>query len=130
MAGLGRENPCWGCGQPLCSQPAEVCERAKIAAMQVEHSALRKKVAELTKPDRGLLLNAHASLGAEIARIKGILPDIEKQSRKTPPKTLIAEKEKVAQAKAQLILLTERLQDITSKHNALTERLREMKAWG
>ena len=130
MAGLGKDNPCWGCGQPFCHHPAETCDRAKRAADQAEVSRLRKQVQELTKPSRGQLINEHASLGAEIARIKSVLPDVDKQSRKTPPKTLLAEKAKVALAKIQFFELSQQLEKLTIRHQELTTQLREMKAWG
>lgn len=53
------------------------------------------------KPN-GQILNRYSLLGATIVRLNEQIPQVAKQARKTPPKHLRVEREKVEQAKRQL----------------------------
>src|SRR5882762_8560679 len=82
------------------------------------------------KEERGILINQHAALGSEIVRLLEIIPELMKTAKKTPPKTLVAEKTKVTQAKVLLENATLQLQKALSQHQELTNRLHSMQAWG
>lgn len=51
---------------------------------------------------KGVLINRRATLGARVVYLRERIPALEKAARKTPPKTLKAEKEKVEVAKVEL----------------------------
>lgn len=53
----------------------------------------------------GQKINYKASLRARLTEYRARIPELEKLSRKTPPKTLVAEKTRVEAAKAALPLL-------------------------
>lgn len=53
-------------------------------------------------PTRGDYINRWASAGARIVTLRARIPELEKLSRRTPPKTLIHEWSKVRMAKVQL----------------------------
>jgi len=53
-------------------------------------------------PTRGDYINRRASTGAQLVALRARIPELEKQARKTPPKTLLSEWIKVRVAKVQL----------------------------
>lgn len=53
-------------------------------------------------PSRGEAINRSCWLGSQIVTMLDLIPKLEKQSRKTPAKSLLAEVRKVAQAKENL----------------------------
>jgi hypothetical protein len=53
-------------------------------------------------PTRGEMINRRARLGSEMLRLREQIPVLEKLSRKTPPRTLPAERERVERAKGAL----------------------------
>lgn len=53
-------------------------------------------------PSRGELINRSCYLGSQIVTMLELIPKTEKQARKTPSKSLLAEVRKVAQAKENL----------------------------
>lgn len=52
--------------------------------------------------NRGELINRSCYLGSQIVMMLELIPKLEKQARKTPSKSLLAEVKKVAQAKENL----------------------------
>lgn len=54
--------------------------------------------------------NTRARLGAEIVQLRERITELEKLARKTPPKTLLVEVERVKRAKAELERVRERLE--------------------
>lgn len=54
---------------------------------------------------QGILINKKASLGSEILSIVERIPQLEKESRRTPPKNLVEAKAKVEAAKRDLVKL-------------------------
>ena len=58
---------------------------------------------------RGHRINRAASLGCHVIQLRAQLIELEKLARKTPPKTLLAEVARVAQAKATIEGAKERL---------------------
>lgn len=57
----------------------------------------------------GRRINRRASIGARLVELLRQINETEKQARRTPPKTLVAERAKVERAKVMLpILLAER----------------------
>lgn len=94
--------PCLGCGKSFCSNPTDLCERSTLLNELV---SLRAKVASLTPSEsemRGRRINRKAWLGSQIVSLKERIPALEKLARKTPPKTLLTEWDRVKQAKVQL----------------------------
>lgn len=61
-------------------------------------------------PSKGELINRSCFLGSQIVTLKGLIPELEKQARKTPSKTLLSECKKVEQAKENLPKLKIQLQ--------------------
>lgn len=53
-------------------------------------------------PSRGEVINRSCYLGSQIVMMLDLIPKLEKQSRKTPSKSLLAEVKKVEQAKENL----------------------------
>lgn len=73
-------------------------------------------------PSKGEVINRSCYLGSQIVTMLELIPKLEKQSRKTPSKTLLAELKKVEQAKeslpkmrAELERMQIELQDLKSK---------------
>ena len=130
MAGMSPKDPCPSCGLPYCPNPWEVCEQSRIAADRAELATLRKQVAAFIAPDRGRMLNEHATLGSEIVRLLDSIPELEKKSKKTPPRTLVKEKAEVENAKVLLVQNKERLDKVVKERQALTETLNGLRAWG
>lgn len=64
----------------------------------------------------GHRINRRARIGARLVELRAQIPEVEKQARRTPPKTLVAEKQKVERAKALLPYLV-------IEHDALTAEL-------
>lgn len=60
-------------------------------------------------PTRGEIINRRAATGAEVVALRARIPELEKQARKTPPKTLVAERAKVEAAKEALMVARARL---------------------
>ncbi len=83
-----------------------------------------------SKKDRGRLINRRASLGSQIVALKEQIPELEKTTRKTPPKTLKQEWEKVEAAKKMLPLLKKRLEDLSLEEKGLGVRLTQTGAYG
>lgn len=77
MAGLSPKETCPSCGLPFCALPWEVCARDMIAADRAELVSLRKQLAGMNVgPNRGVLLNQHATLGSEIVRLLESIPEL------------------------------------------------------
>lgn len=76
-------------------------------------------------PSRGHKLNRWASLGMQIVNLKELIPKLEKQARKTPPRNLLAEKAKVEKAKEQLLKLRPQLEAAEVERVTLNQEL-----WG
>jgi hypothetical protein len=53
----------------------------------------------------GHRINRRASIGARLVELRDRIQETEKQARRTPPKTLVAEKQRVENAKATLPFL-------------------------
>lgn len=71
----------------------------------------------------GRAINRCAWLGSQLAALRDRIPQLEKQARKTPPKTLASEWEKVRQAKALLEAARQQRAAMEPEHRALRERL-------
>lgn len=71
-------------------------------------------------------MNEESSLGSEIVRLESSIPDLEKQARKTPPKTLEAEQFKVKKAKVMLVRTNERLAIAKERLKEVKEELAKM----
>ena len=54
-------------------------------------------------PPLGVRINRRASLGARLVELRAQIPELEKLSRRTPPKTLVAERARVAAAAVALL---------------------------
>lgn len=74
---------------------------------------------------RGEMINHRASLGSRIVSLKEQIPSLEKEARKTPPKTLLKEREKVAAAKVQLERLKEELPKLEEEYRQARKELGE-----
>lgn len=68
---------------------------------------------------KGRIINWRASTAAELVRLREALPEIEKQARKTPPKTLLAERAKVDAAKASISTVKETIAMLAEQYEAL-----------
>lgn len=73
-------------------------------------------------PTRGQIINRRAWLGSQIHALRSQIPDLEKQSRRTPPKTLVAERQKVEAAKIALADALVRLPLLEAEYNDLRTR--------
>lgn len=71
------------------------------------------------KKDRGKSINRAAWLSAEIVSMRNAIPELEKQARKTPAKTMLIEREKVAKAKTLLIEIQNRLAEFLQEAQLL-----------
>lgn len=70
------------------------------------HDAFKKAVAwakRMKLRRSGRLINRRAWLGSQIVQLKERVRDLEKLSRRTPPKTLLAECRRVEEAKGRLV---------------------------
>jgi len=76
------------------------------------------------------MLNEHASLGALIVTLLQQIPEVEKAARKTPAKTMIAERAKVKAAQLQLPIMKDNLLKARTEHRQLTLTLECSGAWG
>lgn len=74
-------------------------------------------------PDRGRLINRRAYLGSQILSMRERIAAWEKQARKTPAKTLVAEWKKVQDAKTNLEVAKPQLDEMVSEWNSLKETL-------
>lgn len=75
----------------------------------------------------GEIINQRAYAGSQLVALRERLPDLEKLARKTPPRTLVAEKARVEAAK--LALPAARLELETLEKNYGMLRLIEECAW-
>lgn len=73
--------------------------------------------------DPGRAINRRAYLGSQIITLTEQILAWEKQARKTPPKTLKVEWEKVRQAKVLLETGKARLADMKQEQEALSHRI-------
>jgi len=73
--------------------------------------------------ERGTKINRDARLGAHILEIGARLAALEKMARKTPPKTMLAERGKVDDAKAAVGPLRAKLQSMLAEHATLRAEL-------
>lgn len=73
--------------------------------------------------ERGTLINREARLGARVLETGAKLATLEKTARKTPPKTMLAERRKVDDAKAMVGRLRAELQSMLAEHAALRAKL-------
>jgi len=74
---------------------------------------------------RGDYINRRALAGSQIVTLRATIPELEKLSRRTPPKTLVAERAKVAEAARQLVAAKARLASLEEEY-AGWRRLEEM----
>jgi len=81
-------------------------------------------------PDCGRMINQWASLGAQIVQLNARIPELEKLSRRTPPKTLVEEKKKVEAAKINLEICRKQLAVAEPELERLRIALESLKAWG
>lgn len=72
-------------------------------------------------PSPGDLINRRCYLGAQIVQLKAQLVELEKLARKTPPKTLVAERRKVDAAKAVIGRVRQTLADYEAEWAKLRE---------
>lgn len=72
---------------------------------------------------KGILINRCAWLGSQIQQLRDRIPQLEKTARKTPPKTLLAEKAKVEAAKVQLKQAQEDLTRYSAEWESLKQQL-------
>lgn len=70
---------------------------------------------------RGALANRRIALGSEIVTLRARLVDLEKISKRTPPKTLASERERVAQAKTELARARELLPRLEEEREQVVE---------
>lgn len=68
-----------------------------------------------TVVSKGTMINRAAWLGSQIVAMRERIPQLEKLSRKTPPKTLKSEWEKVRAAAAQLEVCRKQLSDMEAE---------------
>lgn len=55
-------------------------------------------------PTLGQIINRRSYLGSQIVQLRERVRELEKTARKTPPKTLLAERVRVEQAKVSLVV--------------------------
>ncbi len=72
---------------------------------------------------KGKLLNQKAWFGSQIVSLRERIPQLEKLARKTPPKTLVAERKKVEDAKVALVKAKEDLRQIVGEWTKVCESL-------
>lgn len=77
--------------------------------------------------DRGTVINRWAYCGAQIVSLQERIPELEKQARKTPPKTLVQEWEKVKLAQEYLPKLRASLDAYVDERKHLYQQLVEMR---
>jgi len=70
-------------------------------------------------PAKGRLINRAAWLGSQIVQMRERIPELEKLARKTPPKTLKSEWEKVQKAKEQLPIARQQLADMVTEQESI-----------
>ncbi len=70
-------------------------------------------------PSRGQIINRRAYTGSQIVALRAQLPEVEKQARKTPPKTLAAEMARVDAARAALPALHAELDALEARYAEL-----------
>lgn len=75
--------------------------------------------------NRGQLINHRASLGSRIVFLKEQIPILEKEVRKTPPKTLQKEWEKISGLKIQLAKTREELDALEAEYIQVRKELGE-----
>lgn len=100
------------------------CEDADLIAYAGTHM---ESILSYMSPSRGELINKEAYIGARIVELHTRIPEIEKQSRKTPPKTLLAEVAKVKQAKENLERSMRQLEALEAELKEVKEQLEKMK---
>jgi hypothetical protein len=84
----------------------------------------------MNNPERGVLINERAFLGSQIVFLKDQIPRVEKQSRRTPPKSLKKEWDLVQEAQKQLPILKEKLTQSETQYQELTVTLTAIGAFG
>ncbi len=80
-------------------------------------------------PDKGTLINRLASAGSRIVALRARIPELEKLSRRTPPRTLLDERKKVEEAKVMLAACELQLATLESEHATLGAALVKMEPW-
>ena len=78
---------------------------------------------------RGEVINRAAYLGSQIVQLKARIPELEKLARKTPPKTLLAERARVQQARLSLGTACTLLVAHEAEHARLRLELEGDEAW-
>lgn len=76
---------------------------------------------------RGDYINMRAYAASKIVAVKARIPELEKLSRKTPPRTLVAEHAKVAAAVRALAIAKADLDNLEREH-AFLRRIEEAAA--
>lgn len=64
---------------------------------------------------KGKLMNEKAWFASQIVSLRVRIPQLEKEARRTPPKTLVAERKKVEDAKVALVRAKEDLRRIVGE---------------
>lgn len=72
---------------------------------------------------RGTAINQYVSILSELLSLSERIPELEKTSRRTPPKHMFAEKVKVEQAKVALIQARERKATLETERDTLLTKL-------
>ncbi len=65
---------------------------------------------------RGDYINRRASTGSQLVTLRAAIPELEKLSRRTPPRTLVAERAKVADAGRSLVTAKARLVKLEAEY--------------
>ena len=68
---------------------------------------------------RGVMINRRASLGNRLVQLRDQIPEVEKQAKKTPPKTLAKEWAKVKAAQALLPALQAEFESVSKQYDRL-----------
>jgi hypothetical protein len=114
-------------GQEFNPDPTMVFETQEQADQFVKDQGFKtSKILELPfEISLGAMSNQMNSLGSKIVEMRVRLPELEKQARKTPPKTLLTEVAKVKQAKESLKLCKEQLESLEIEHKSIREHLKK-----
>lgn len=78
-----------------------------------------------TRPSRGEMINRRAYVGSQVVALRARVPELEKLARRTPPKTLVAEKARVDEARRMLPICRAQLAELETEWGALKTTLNE-----
>lgn len=73
-------------------------------------------------PTRGQIINQRAWLRSQIIGLRSQVAELEKTARKTPPKTLLSERDRVRQAQLLAPAMREQLARLEAEHEALLHK--------